>query len=87
MIPRADAIAGVERLRARLRATPAYGAEHPGFTNQPSQDKVADAVRGLSTFHTRTIVAERGDDLHVADVKLLYYYQNRTAHIPVEDHA
>ena len=25
-----------------------------------------------------------GDTLHVKDVKLLYYYQNRTAHIPVE---
>jgi glycerol-3-phosphate O-acyltransferase len=81
-IPIADAIAGVDRLRARIAATPAFGSEHPGFVSQSSQDKVADAVKGLSTFHTRTIVERRDDVLCVADVKLLYYYQNRTAHIP-----
>ncbi|HEY1811337.1 MAG TPA: 1-acyl-sn-glycerol-3-phosphate acyltransferase [Kofleriaceae bacterium] len=83
-IPIADAIAGVDRLRARIAATPAFGAEHPGFVTQSSQDKVADAVKGLSTFHTRTIVERRDDTLCVADAKLLYYYQNRTAHIPPE---
>jgi glycerol-3-phosphate O-acyltransferase len=82
-----DAVAGVERLRARLAATPSWGAEHPGFTSQSAEAKVADAVRGLSTFHTRKIVEQRGDALHVADIKLLYYYQNRTAHIPTENQA
>jgi glycerol-3-phosphate O-acyltransferase len=83
-IPIADAIAGVDRLRARIAATPAFGAEHPGFITQSSQDKVADAVKGLSTFHTRTIVERKDDALCVTDAKLLYYYQNRTAHIPPE---
>ena len=41
-----------------------------------------DAVRGLSSYHTRPIVSRRGQMLHVDDVKLLYYYQNRTAHVP-----
>ncbi|HEX4449984.1 MAG TPA: 1-acyl-sn-glycerol-3-phosphate acyltransferase [Kofleriaceae bacterium] len=86
-VPVADAIAGVDRLRARIAATPAYGAEHPGYVQQSSQDKVADAVKGLSTFHTRTIVERTGDNLRVGDIKLLYYYQNRTAHIPEEGHA
>jgi glycerol-3-phosphate O-acyltransferase len=81
-IPIADAIAGVDTLRARIAATPAYGAEHPAYVDQSSQDKVADAVKGLSTFHTRTIVEHAGDNLRVGDIKLLYYYQNRTAHIP-----
>jgi len=84
-VPLADVIAGVDRLRARIAQTPSYGAEHPGYVQQSSQDKVADAVKGLSTFHTRTIVEQRGEALAVADMKLLYYYQNRTAHIPAGD--
>jgi glycerol-3-phosphate O-acyltransferase len=80
----ATATAGVDRLRKRLYEHPEWGSEHPHFMDQPSTAKVEDAVRGLSTYHTRPIVERGGDTLHVKDVKLLYYYQNRTAHIPVE---
>jgi glycerol-3-phosphate O-acyltransferase len=86
-VPVSDAIDGVTRLRARLVAHPAYGAEHPGYIAQSSAEKVDDALRGLSTFHTRTIVERRGDSLQISDVKLLFYYQNRTAHIPPESAA
>ena len=83
----ATAIAGVDRLRQRLREHPEWGAEHPHFTEQASDAKVEDAIRGLATYHTRPIVERGGDTLHIQDVKLLYYYQNRTAHIPVEGSA
>ncbi|HEY5925522.1 MAG TPA: 1-acyl-sn-glycerol-3-phosphate acyltransferase [Kofleriaceae bacterium] len=78
------AIAGVDRLRKRLVERPEWGSEHPHFTEQSSGDKLEDAVKGLSTYHTRPIVERGGDTLHVKDIKLVYYYQNRTAHIPVE---
>jgi glycerol-3-phosphate O-acyltransferase len=74
----------VERLRARLIETPAWGAEHPLLADASVDDIVDDAVRGLSTYHTRPIVIRREHMLQVDDVKLLYYYQNRTAHIPPE---
>jgi len=45
---------------------------------------VDEAVRGFSSYHTRPIVSRRDPTLQVDDVKLLYYYQNRTAHIPPE---
>ena len=85
-VPVDVAIAGVEQLRTRLRDNPAFGAEHPQFIDQSSASKVDDAFRGLSSYHTRPIL-ERGrsggnDTFDVKDVKLLYYYQNRTAHIP-----
>jgi len=70
------------RLRARIAANPAWGAEHPRIAAQPAGAVVDDAVRGLSSYHTRPIVSRREQTLHVDDVKLLYYYQNRTAHIP-----
>jgi glycerol-3-phosphate O-acyltransferase len=72
------------RLRARLADHPAWGAEHPRLAAQPAQAVLDDAVRGLSSYHTRPIVSRREQALQVDDVKLLYYYQNRTAHVPAE---
>ncbi|MEO6777207.1 MAG: 1-acyl-sn-glycerol-3-phosphate acyltransferase [Kofleriaceae bacterium] len=83
-IPKADALAAMDRLRARIAANPAWGAEHPGFVEQASAAKLADGVKGLSSFHTRVAVEDRGDALYASDLKLVYYYQNRTAHIPYE---
>ena len=72
------------RLRARLAEHPAWGAEHPRIAAQPASAILDDAVRGLSSYHTRPIVSRRDQTLQVDDVKLLYYYQNRTAHVPPE---
>jgi len=86
-VPVDAAIAGLERLRARIAREPAHGSEHPLHRDQPSSAKLDDAIRGLATYHTRPIVERTGQDnglLQVKDVKLLYYYQNRTAHIPPE---
>lgn len=74
----------LQRLRARLADQPAWGAEHPLLVAQPAGAVVDDAVRGLASYHTRPVVSRMGQTLHVDDVKLLYYYQNRTAHIPPE---
>jgi len=79
-----DALTNVVRLRARLADTPSYGAEHPLLIPQAASAIVEDAVRGLGTYHSKPAVVQRGDVLEVTDVKLLYYYQNRTAHIPPE---
>jgi len=83
-VPYAEAVEGMERLRARIRGNPAFGAEHPHYVGQGSAEKLDDAVKGLGTYHTRPAVTRHGDILQVDDVKLLYYYQNRTAHIPAE---
>ncbi|HEY0191684.1 MAG TPA: hypothetical protein VGC42_11230, partial [Kofleriaceae bacterium] len=72
------------RLRARIADHPAWGAEHPRTQSHAAGAIIDDAVRGLSTYHTRPIVTRRDQTLQVDDVKLLYYYQNRTAHIPPE---
>jgi glycerol-3-phosphate O-acyltransferase len=78
------AAAGIERLRARLAAAPALGAVHPLHLDQDPRAIVDDAARGLGSYHTRPVVEKTGDSLRVGDVKLLYYYQNRTAHVPPE---
>ena len=83
-IPKAEVLAGIDRLRARIAAHPAWGAEHPSYLNQATADKLADGVKGLSTFHTRIAVLDHGEQLAVSDLKLLFYYQNRMAHLPPE---
>jgi glycerol-3-phosphate O-acyltransferase len=85
-VPYETAIEEIVKLRARLAAHPEYGSEHPLYTEQSAADKLDTGVKGLSTYHTRAAVvrAANGSMLQVKDVKLLYYYQNRTAHIPPE---
>ena len=39
------------------------------------------AVRGLAGYHRHPVIERRGEHLRIGDLKLLYYYQNRTAHI------
>ncbi|HEU0037338.1 MAG TPA: 1-acyl-sn-glycerol-3-phosphate acyltransferase [Kofleriaceae bacterium] len=86
-VPVDAAIEGIVRLRARLADHPEWGSEHPLYTAQTAADKLSTGVLGLSTYHTRPIVERTGQSgsmLQVKDVKLLYYYYNRTAHIPAE---
>lgn len=82
-----DALEELVRLRARIAANPSFGAEHPQYIDQSAEAKLDDAVKGLGTYHTRPAVTRQGDILQVDDVKLLYYYQNRTHHIPPEGNA
>jgi glycerol-3-phosphate O-acyltransferase len=82
-----QATAELEKLRARIAREPRHGAEHPLYADQPTAAKLDDAVKALSSYHTRPIVERAGaggGQLQVKDVKLLFYYQNRTAHIPPE---
>jgi glycerol-3-phosphate O-acyltransferase len=83
-VPASAVEAGVARLVARIAAEPGYGHVHTQLSIMTPAAIVDDAVRGLGSYHTRPVVERRGDDVVVGDVKLLYYYQNRTHHIPVE---
>ncbi len=81
-VPVSEVIESIDRLRRRLGEHPEYGTEHPLHTTQSAADKLATGIHGLSTYHTRPAVARTAETVTVQDVKLLYYYYNRTAHIP-----
>ena len=83
-VPVDEAVRALGALRARIAASGKVGAEHPLYAGQTDAEKLDDAVRGLSTYHTRPIVQRSGSLFQVKDVKLLYYSQNRTAHLPPE---
>jgi glycerol-3-phosphate O-acyltransferase len=76
--------AGVERLRARIAAEPAWGSVHARFRETSAGALVDEALSGLMTYHTHPAAVERGGDVCIEDMKLIFYYQNRLRHIPVE---
>ena len=43
-----------------------------------------DALRALGSYHRHPVLERQGDVVRIGDVALLYYYQNRLAHLPVE---
>jgi glycerol-3-phosphate O-acyltransferase len=83
-VPVPAAEAGMARLLDRIVAEPAHGRLHSQLVSLSPAAILDDAVRGLGTYHSRPVVERRGDQLVVGDMKLLYYYQNRTHHIPPE---
>jgi glycerol-3-phosphate O-acyltransferase len=75
----------IEVLRRRIAASPAWGSVHTAVATCPVADLVADALRALGTYHTRPVAQRIGNQVVASDMELLYYYQNRTDHVPVEE--
>jgi glycerol-3-phosphate O-acyltransferase len=78
----ADAVGRVDRLRQRIAREPAYGQLTDRVRKADAEAVVREAVASLGTYHTRPVAERRGDDIRIGYMKLLYYYQNRTSHIP-----
>jgi hypothetical protein len=68
----------------RIAATPACGRVADELRLTAVDDLVDEGVRALSTYHTRPVVRRVGGGLEVGALGLLFYYQNRTAHLPPE---
>jgi glycerol-3-phosphate O-acyltransferase len=81
VVPHAEACAALTRLIARVEHDPGAGRLHPDLVGRPAPEVLADAVAALSSYHTRPVVERRGDLIVVGDASLLFYYQNRTAHV------
>lgn len=82
VVPVQAAAERLAALRAQLVGNPQWGAEHPLLHGLDDEAVLEDALRGLSSYHTRRVAVREGSVVHVDDVQLLYYYQNRTAHVP-----
>lgn len=80
----ADVLKRIDRLRERIGATPAFGILHPRVRDMEARGVLDEALRSFRTYHTRAVADRASDDLKVGAIKLLYYYQNRTSHVPEE---
>lgn len=83
-VPHESVLAGIDRIREVVAENPAWGELADTVVGTTAEDVAGDALRALTTYHTREVVRRRGRELYCPDLKLLYYYQNRTDHIPVE---
>ena len=81
VVPVARAISAVAALVERIERDPACGRLHAAIARRPADEILDDAISGLRTYHTRPVVERHGDIVVVGDPKLLFYYQNRTAHL------
>jgi len=81
VVPYAAAVDSLAALIDRIERDPASGHLHQDVAGKHASAVLDDAIRGLSTYHTRPVVERHGDIVAIGDPKLLFYYQNRTAHI------
>lgn len=81
VVPYPAAVAALQGLIDRIARDPGAGHLHPDVAGKRASDILDDAIAGLATYHTRPVVERHGDLVAIGDPKLLFYYQNRTAHI------
>ena len=80
-VSRSDLAADVGKLLERVRE---MELRHeivlaPNLTGLGGREVIDAALRAFSGYHTHPVLEPRGDDLVLADTRLLFYYQNRLA--------
>ena len=84
VVARAAVVRRTERLLERLREPSAAGRLHSALLTANAAAVVQDAMHALATYHTKAVLAQHGEVLVAQDVKLIFYYQNRTAHFATD---
>jgi glycerol-3-phosphate O-acyltransferase len=81
-VPREEVWAGIERFKSQLAAHPEHGRIDERVRVMQAREVMEDALRVLSSYHSKPVVQLAGERVQVGAMKLLYYYRNRTAHVP-----
>jgi glycerol-3-phosphate O-acyltransferase len=76
-----EVLAGIDRFRATLRESPELGSVFESAASMAAEAVLTDAAHALGTYHTHPAVELGADVVKVRDMKLLYYYANRSAHL------
>jgi glycerol-3-phosphate O-acyltransferase len=81
LVSRAELAERVERLRDRVRELESRGRIVLGahLVRATGREILDEALRAFSGYHTTPVLAPRGDELLLADTRLIFYYQNRLA--------
>jgi len=81
LVSRAELAERVERLRDRVRELESRGRIVLGahLVRASGREILDEALRAFSGYHTTPVLAPRGDELLLADTRLIFYYQNRLA--------
>ncbi len=84
LVPLQEVRSRAARLRARVADRPKWGRLTETVGAMTPQELVNDALGVLSSYHTRPVIERMGESVQVGSMTLLYYYANRTSHIPGE---
>jgi glycerol-3-phosphate O-acyltransferase len=81
VVSRAELAERVERLRDRTSVLESRGRIVLGahLLRASGREIIDEALRAFSGYHTTPVLAPRGEDLVLADTRLIFYYQNRLA--------
>ncbi len=80
--PMEELRASVDRWRRALADHPEWGTLTEKAAGQRAGDLLDDALSAFRLYHTRPVAERDHERVIVRHMRLLYYYQNRTAHIP-----
>jgi glycerol-3-phosphate O-acyltransferase len=80
-VPMAVLAEDIARWQAALAAHPEAGEISGRYRTGRPEDLITDAITLFRGYHSRPVLELEGDRVVVRDMRLLYYYQNRTAHI------
>ena len=82
----AELLDAVGRLQAALSSRAAAGVLRIGapLRTGDAAEILGDALRHFGIYHTRPVLARRGDRLYPADLNLLFYYHNRLTQYGLE---
>jgi glycerol-3-phosphate O-acyltransferase len=83
-LPAADLARWVDRVREAIEAHPERGSLDAPLRSMHADAIVEQTLAHLSTYHLKPVLYRRGEHVRIGSTKLLYFYQNRTAAIPVE---
>jgi glycerol-3-phosphate O-acyltransferase len=83
-VPRRELVADVSKLLERVREMEKKKeiVLAPSLSRASGSDVVDAALRAFFGYHTHPVLEPRGEDLVLADTRLLFYYQNRLAVYP-----
>jgi glycerol-3-phosphate O-acyltransferase len=80
-VDHAELAADVARWRQRLAARPQDGVIAPFSQELDAGAVVEEALSAWAAYHQRPAAVRDGEDVVVKDLRLVLYYQNRTAHL------
>ncbi len=74
----------VDALRLEIEAHPEAGTLEESLRDQPAHKIVEETLHFMSTYHTKRVLYRAGNHIRVGSMKLLYYYRNRSGHLPFQ---
>lgn len=80
-VPYGELEEAVDDFREAVLAQRAGGVLDDALIDMHASEIIDQTLHFMSTYHTKQVLYRRGDHIRVGSMKLLHYYQNRSAHL------